>query len=35
MNNVRGTEVVLEAASRLGARTLVASTSEVYGKLMS
>jgi UDP-glucose 4-epimerase len=35
VNNVRGTEVVLEAASRLGARTLVASTSEVYGKLMS
>ena len=35
VNNVRGTEVVLEAASRRGARTLVASTSEVYGKLMS
>jgi UDP-glucose 4-epimerase len=35
VNNVRGTEVVLEAASRLGARTLIASTSEVYGKLMS
>lgn len=35
VNNVRGTEVVLEAASRLGVRTLVASTSEVYGKLMS
>jgi len=35
VNNVRGTEVVLEAAARLSARTLIASTSEVYGKLMS
>lgn len=30
--NVRGTEVVLEVARRTGARILVASTSEVYGK---
>ncbi len=29
--NVRGTEVVLEAAARHGRRPLVASTSEVYG----
>ncbi|MBM4110392.1 MAG: NAD-dependent epimerase/dehydratase family protein [Phycisphaerae bacterium] len=35
VNNVRGTEVVLETASRMGVRTLIASTSEVYGKLMS
>jgi UDP-glucose 4-epimerase len=33
--NVRGTEVVLEAALRYGLRTLVASTSEVYGKGIS
>jgi UDP-glucose 4-epimerase len=30
--NIRGTELVLEAALRYGCRTLVASTSEVYGK---
>lgn len=30
--NLHGTEVVLEAAHRAGARLLVASTSEVYGK---
>jgi len=29
--NVRGTEVVLEAASRAGRKTFLASTSEVYG----
>lgn len=31
-NNVKGTEVVLEAALRYRARVLIASTSEVYGK---
>ncbi|MGY1594276.1 NAD-dependent epimerase/dehydratase family protein [Geodermatophilus sp. SYSU D00708] len=30
--NLRGTEVVVDAAARYGARLLVASTSEVYGK---
>ncbi len=30
--NVRGTEIVLEAAHRHGTKTLIASTSEVYGK---
>jgi UDP-glucose 4-epimerase len=30
--NLRGTEIVVEAAARHGARLLVASTSEVYGK---
>lgn len=30
--NVRGTEVVLQAAARKGKRVVVASTSEVYGK---
>jgi UDP-glucose 4-epimerase len=30
-SNVRGTEVVLNAATRYGTRTIVASTSEVYG----
>lgn len=30
--NVHGTELVLECAARHGARTLIASTSEVYGK---
>jgi len=30
--NIDGTEVVLEAASRLGRREMIASTSEVYGK---
>jgi UDP-glucose 4-epimerase len=32
LNNVRGTEIVLDAASRSGTKVLVASTSEVYGK---
>jgi UDP-glucose 4-epimerase len=32
INNVRGTEVVLEAAARTGPKVLVASTSEIYGK---
>lgn len=32
--NVRGTEEVLESASRHGVGTLVASTSEVYGKTL-
>lgn len=31
-NNVKGTEVVLEAALRYNCRVLIASTSEVYGK---
>ncbi len=31
-NNIRGTEVVLEACADLGKRVLVASTSEIYGK---
>lgn len=30
--NITGTEVVLEAAARWGKRTIIASTSEVYGK---
>ncbi len=30
--NVEGTEIVLEAAARLGKRVFLASTSEVYGK---
>jgi UDP-glucose 4-epimerase len=30
--NVRGTEVVLDAALRYGCRVMIASTSEVYGK---
>jgi UDP-glucose 4-epimerase len=30
-SNVRGTEAVLDAATRYGVRTIVASTSEVYG----
>ncbi len=34
MTNVRGTEVVLELASRYGKKVLLASTSEVYGKAM-
>lgn len=33
LNNVHGTEVVLEYASRQGARVLLTSTSEVYGKI--
>ena len=32
MTNIRGTENVLEAAARHGRRTLIASTSEIYGK---
>lgn len=32
LNNVRGTEIVLDAASRAGRKVLVASTSEIYGK---
>jgi UDP-glucose 4-epimerase len=32
LNNVRGTEIVLDAASRHGRKVLVASTSEIYGK---
>ena len=30
-SNVRGTEAVLDAVTRHGTRTIVASTSEVYG----
>jgi nucleoside-diphosphate-sugar epimerase len=32
INNVRGTEIVLDAASQHGKKVLVASTSEIYGK---
>lgn len=32
MTNIRGTEVVLELASKWNKRTILASTSEVYGK---
>jgi nucleoside-diphosphate-sugar epimerase len=32
MNNVRGTEVVLESACSTGTKVLLASTSEIYGK---
>jgi nucleoside-diphosphate-sugar epimerase len=32
LTNVRGTEVVLEAAHRYGKKILIASTSEIYGK---
>jgi UDP-glucose 4-epimerase len=32
ITNVRGTETVLETAERTGARVLIASTSEAYGK---
>ena len=32
INNIRGTEVILEACSDLGKEVLVASTSEIYGK---
>lgn len=32
LNNVRGTEIVLDAAYAVGAKTLIASSSEVYGK---
>jgi UDP-glucose 4-epimerase len=32
LNNIRGTEVVLHAAARLGRTVLITSTSEIYGK---
>jgi len=32
LNNIRGTEIVLDAAARFGRKILVASTSEIYGK---
>ena len=32
MNNIRGTEVVLDACAELNRKVLVASTSEIYGK---
>jgi UDP-glucose 4-epimerase len=32
LNNVRGTEVLLEVAARYGTKVLFASTSEIYGK---
>lgn len=32
LNNIRGTEIVLDAAMQRGAKVLVASTSEIYGK---
>jgi UDP-glucose 4-epimerase len=32
LSNVRGTDIVMAAASRLGRRLLFASSSEVYGK---
>lgn len=32
INNIRGTEVVLDACAREGRKVLVASTSEIYGK---
>jgi nucleoside-diphosphate-sugar epimerase len=32
INNIRGTEIVLDAAMQRGAKVLVASTSEIYGK---
>ncbi|MEX2459395.1 MAG: GDP-mannose 4,6-dehydratase [Actinomycetota bacterium] len=32
LNNIKGTEVILEAAARAGKKVLVASTSEIYGK---
>jgi UDP-glucose 4-epimerase len=32
LNNVRGTEIVLDVAERTGTKVLVTSTSEVYGK---
>ena len=32
LNNIRGTEVVLEACAEAGCKVLVASTSEIYGK---
>ncbi|HYW27177.1 MAG TPA: NAD-dependent epimerase/dehydratase family protein [Terriglobales bacterium] len=33
VTNIRGTETVLEAAARHGTKLLVASTSEIYGKI--
>ncbi|MDG2428093.1 MAG: GDP-mannose 4,6-dehydratase [Acidimicrobiales bacterium] len=35
MTNIRGTEVVMEKAHKYDTRTLVASTSEIYGKNVS
>jgi UDP-glucose 4-epimerase len=35
VNNIRGTEVVLEACAESGRKVLVASTSEIYGKSTS
>ncbi|MDQ3991221.1 MAG: NAD-dependent epimerase/dehydratase family protein, partial [Actinomycetota bacterium] len=32
INNIRGTETVLEASANLGRKVLVASTSEIYGR---
>jgi UDP-glucose 4-epimerase len=32
INNVRGTEILLDAAAKAGPKVLVASTSEIYGK---
>ena len=32
LNNVRGTEIVLQAAARYGRKVLITSTSEIYGK---
>ena len=32
LNNIRGTEIVLDVAARHGCHVLVASTSEIYGK---
>lgn len=32
LNNIRGTEIVLDAAMQTGAKVLVTSTSEIYGK---
>jgi UDP-glucose 4-epimerase len=32
LNNIRGTEVILEACAEAGTKVLVASTSEIYGK---
>ena len=32
LNNIRGTEVILEACADFGTKVLVASTSEIYGK---
>jgi UDP-glucose 4-epimerase len=32
LNNIRGTEIVLDAAARYGRKVLVTSTSEIYGK---